>query len=115
VKCYSITQIEYDNHGSVINSRIYITGKNTIHWALTQIANCQISIPYTTTKILCKAEMFNNNKIGNSASNMFVFSQYAIIVGNKSKYTMTSSTPTGAVIANNVVHSNMSNILTDEE
>jgi hypothetical protein len=115
VKCYSITQIEYDNHGSVINSRIYITGKNTIHWALTQIANCQISIPYTTTKILCKAEMFNNNKIGNSASDMFVFSQYAIIVGNKSKYTMTSSTPTGAVIANNVVHSNMSNILTDEE
>ena len=115
VKCYSITQIEYDNYGSVINSRIYITGKNTIHWALTQIANCQISIPYTTTKILCKAEMFNNNKIGNSASNMFVFSQYAIIVGNKSKYTMTSSTPTGAVIANNVVHSNMSNILTDEE
>jgi len=115
VKCYSITQIEYDNRGSVINSRIYITGKNTIHWALTQIANCQISIPYTTTKILCKAEMFNNNKIENSASNMFVFSQYAIIVGNKSKCTMTSSTPTGAVIANNVVHSNMSNILTDEE
>lgn len=115
VKCYSITQIEYDNYGSVINSRICITGKGTIDWALTQIANCQISIPYATTKILCKAEMFNNNKIENSASNMFVFSQYAIIVGNKSKYTMTSSTPTGAVIANNVVHSNMSNILTDEE
>ena len=115
VKCYSITQIEYDNYGSVINSRICITGKGTINWALTQIANCQISIPYATTKILCKAEMFNNNKIENSASNMFVFSQYAIIVGNKSKYTMTSSTPTGAVIANNVVHSNMSNILTDEE
>ena len=59
--------------------------------------------------------MFNNNKIENSASNMFVFSQYAIIVGNKSKCTMTSSTPTGAVIANNVVDSNMSSILTDEE
>ena len=115
VKCYSITQIEYDNYGSVINSRICITGKGTIDWALTQIANCQISIPYATTKILCKAEMFNNNKIENSASNMFVFSQYAIIVGNKSKYTMTSSTPTGAVIANNVVHLNMSNILTYEE
>ena len=115
VKCYSITQIEYDNYGSVINSRICIAGKNTIYWALTQIANCQISIPYTTTKILCKAEMFNNNKIENSASNMFVFSQYAIIVGNKSKCTMTSSTPTGAVIANNVVDSNMSKIPTDEE
>lgn len=115
VKCYSITQIEYDNRGSVINSRIYITGKNTIYWALTQIANCQISIPYTKTKILCKAEMFNNNMIENSASNMFVFSQYAIIVGNKSKCTMTSSTPTGAVIANNVVDSYMSSILTGEE
>ncbi|MCC8170146.1 MAG: hypothetical protein LIO59_07310 [Oscillospiraceae bacterium] len=54
------------------------------------------------------ARTVSGNVIENYVSGDVSFADYSSVTGNVSKYTMTSSTPTGATIENNVVYSSLS-------
>lgn len=115
VKCTSPTQTR-SGSGTISNCKIVITG-TTIYFGYYIVDNNIIVFTqYNTTGVYTQyCAIFANNMVYNNKSNIFSFNHYSSVKGNISRYSLTSSTPTGSDISGNIVNANMQAISSMEE
>lgn len=108
ITCVSPTQYggnyNKSNSGKLVNNKLIISGGGYCGFSI--ISGNEIS-KTSTQALQLYGDVVTGNTIFNYRSNDISFKQYAIVSGNVSKYTMSSSTPTGTVISGNVVNSNL--------
>lgn len=75
-------------------------------FCVADVSNCRLVTG--SNRFEFRGYKFTNNRVINSAANTFAFGAYSIVKDNISKYTLSSTTPSGGKMSDNVVCSSLS-------
>lgn len=103
INCHAITVDSSTMSGEFTGCSITIRSWSCCASA---ISNCKLTVSSDT--FIFRGYIFTNNRVINSASNTFYFDSYSIVKDNISKYTLSSTTPSGGKMSDNVVCSSLS-------